>query len=165
MQQNLRRAVSNRGQWRDSYTLYAIPGGPIDPSRTVFTLNVWPVEDRAGGCDYGFRGPGRQNYALSASTDDGTNRLYVAAGEVPNSLVVTWLFPANAMRGLPAGSYEGGVAAWIADEMSEIGSFRFVVQDRGFGDAPLASVPEAVPAIPDDGNITVNVTIGGGLEG
>lgn len=163
MQQNLRRAVSNRGQWRDSYTLYAIPGGPIDPSRTVFTLNVWPVEDRAGGSDYGWRAAPGQRYALSASTDDGTNRLVVVANGA--SLVVTWLFPANAMRGLPAGSYEGSVAAWIADEMSEIGSFRFVVQDRGFGDAPLASVPEAVPATPDGGNITVNVTIGGGLEG
>lgn len=161
MAQNLRRAVSNRGQWRDTFTLYA--DGLPDPASAIFTLNVWPVEDRAGDCDYGFRGPGRQNYALSAGTDDGTNRLYVTRGEVPNSLVVTWLFPANAMRGLSAGSYEGSVAAWIADEMSEIGSFRFVVQDRGFG-GPAASVPEAVPA-PNDSNITVNVTIGGGREG
>ncbi len=160
MAQNIHRAVSSRGQWRDTFTLYA--DGLPDPSTTVYTLNIWPVSVFASVRDYGWRSPAATQYALSASTDDNTGRFVAVANGA--SVVTTWLFPANAMRGLPPGSYEGSIAAWIADEMSEIESFRFVVQDRGFGGLP-ASVPEAIPAPPPTDGGTITVIVDGGREG
>lgn len=155
--QNLHRPVSNRGQWPGSLTIYA--DGAPDPSQTVFTFNAWPTDGRTGGSDYGWARSGAGQFVLAASTDDETGRLSVVANG--NSLIVNWLFPPNQMRGLPAGSYEGSISAWIGDEIAELpgSEFRFVVQTRGVNDFGTAtSIAEAVPrGAGDSGNITVIV--------
>lgn len=148
--QNLHRPVSNRGQWRDTLTIYA--DGLPDPSRTIFTFNVWPADGAGSYRDYGWAQGGASRYALSASSDDATGRLSVVANGA--SIAITWLFPPNQMCGLPAGSYQGSVSAYIGDEMAEIEVFRFVIQGRGLDGGRLASVPEAIPV---GGNITVIV--------
>lgn len=147
--QNLHRPVSNRGQWRDTLTIYA--DGLPDPSLTTFVFSAWPTEAGHGnGCDYGRHGFGLRGPLLQARTDDETGRLVAAANG--NSIAVTWLFPAVQMFGFSAGSYEGSISAIIGDEMSEIEAFRFVVKTRGSADslrpaAPPAPLPLPPPSI------------------
>lgn len=160
--QNLHRPVSNRGQWRDTLTIYA--DGIPDPSETVFTFNAWATDGHGGRCDYGWMRRSTGSFVLSASTDDETGRLYAAASG--KALIVSWLFPPDQMRGLPAGSYEGSISAWIGDEMTELAGseFRFVVQARGINDYGTAnSVSEARPAGGGGGGTgTITVIVDGG---
>jgi len=156
--QHLHRPVSNRGLWRDTYTIYA--DGLPDPSQTTYAFVAWPSDVHAGASDYGQPFVGSHGLVLSARTGDETGRL-VAVAE-GNTIVVTWQFPPSEMRGLMPGSYEGSIGAWIGGQMSEIDAFKFVVQARGgisFGGA--APLP---PPFPDE-DINVNVSIGDGERG
>ncbi|GAA0236144.1 hypothetical protein LNAOJCKE_0958 [Methylorubrum aminovorans] len=145
MAHHFHRPVSNRGQWRGTLTVYT--DSPPDPSETVFTFNAWPTDRQGGSRDYGWSQRGSGGFVLSASTDDETGRLSTAVNG--NALIVSWLFPPTQMWGLPVGSFEGSISAIIADEMSEIEAFRFVVQARGSADRlrPLAPLP-ALPLPP-----------------
>ncbi|AWI90284.1 hypothetical protein C0214_19695 [Methylobacterium sp. DM1] len=156
--QHLHRPVSNRGQWRDTLTIYA--DGAPDPSTTTYAFVAWPSDVHAGASDYGQPYVGSRGLVLSARTGDETGRLAVASNG--NSVTVTWLFPPNEMRGLMPGSYEGSIGAWIGGQMSEIAAFKFVVQARGgisFGGA--APLP---PPFPTE-DIDVTITIGDGERG
>lgn len=144
--QNLHRPVSNRGQWRGTLTIYA--DGLPDPSETVFVLAVWPRDARSSLVgDYGW-GRGRTG-GLATRSDDETGRLAVAVNGA--SIIVSWLFSPRETQHLAAGDYEGSISAIIGDEMSEIETFRFVVQTRGsadYGATALVLPPPPAPVVP-----------------
>lgn len=123
---NLHRPVSRRGQWRDSY-LIVTGSGPGDTDGAVFRIAVRPQGSDCCRADYGrWLWHNDPRAVLRAQTDDGTGQLAVAA--VSNGLACTWLFPAERMRTLCAGSYEASISVVIGDEDAELALINFVVR-------------------------------------
>lgn len=121
---NLHRPVSRRGQWRDSYQIL-MDGGPGDTTGAVFRIAVRPKDRGCSRCDYGhwLRDP---SIALRAQTDDQTNQFVVVP--TVSGLACTWLFSAERMRSLCAGSYEASISVVIGDEDAELALIKFVVR-------------------------------------
>lgn len=121
---NLHRPVARRGQWRDSYFI-VMDGGPGDATGAIFRFVVRSKDDDCCRRDYGhwLRDPG---IVLHAQTDDPTNQLVVVPTAI--GLACTWLFPADRMRNLCAGSYEASISVVIGDEDAELALINFVVR-------------------------------------
>ena len=139
-----RRLIPRRGDWV-SYFRVLPERAPVDPSTARFTVTVMALDEGRWGYDYGrvFTNGG---CGLSASSDDGTNR--VAIGVSSTALVISWRFPLAETRSLPAGSYLVSVGAIVADEVQEIGSF-VVVADGSPASSPTAQPVAADPVTPN----------------
>ncbi len=126
MAQNIHRAVSSRGQWRDTFIAISY-AGPFDLGEAVIRFEVEPADaDRCGALDYGHWVSGAARAPLlSASTDDDTGR--ISAAVAGGDLAITWLFPTQDMRRLCRGAYVARLFAILGDEEAEIERLSFVV--------------------------------------
>lgn len=139
-----RNLIPRRGDWVSHFRV-SPERAPLDPSTARFTVTLTALDPGLWGYDYGrvFTNGG---CGLSASSDDGTNR--VAIDVSSTALVISWRFPLAETRRLPPGTYQVSLGAIVADEVQEIGSF-VVVADTSPVTSPTAQPVQAAPVAPN----------------
>lgn len=139
-----RNLIPRRGDWVQNFRI-SPERAPVDPSTARFTVSVMALDPGLWGYDYG-RAFAGSHCGLSASSDDGTNRVAVSVSTA--ALVISWRFPLAETQRLPAGTYQVSIGAIVADEVQEIGSF-VAVADSSPVTRPSAQPVQADPVVPN----------------